>query len=56
MEILKHEHPDIMIGNESWLNPNIYLGEVFPSEYKVFRKDRSDGYGGVFIACNNKLK
>ena len=44
-----------MIGNESWLNPNIYSSEVFPPEYNVFRKDRSDGYGGVFIACHNKL-
>jgi len=52
---IEHEHPDIMIGNESWLNPNIYSSEVFPPEYNVFRKDRSDGYGGVFIACHNKL-
>ena len=44
-----------MIGNESWLNPNIYSGEVFPSEYNAFRKDRSDCYGGVIIACHNKL-
>jgi len=50
----KHEHPDIIIGNESWLNPNIYSIEVFPSEYNVFRKDRPD-YGGVSIACHNKL-
>jgi len=28
---------------------------VFPSEYNVFKKDRSDGYGEVFIACHNKL-
>ena len=52
---IEHEHPDVMIGNESWLYPNIYSSEVFPSEYNVFRKDRSDGYGGAFIACHNKL-
>ena len=44
-----------MVGNESWLNPNIYSSEVFPSEYNVFRKDRSDGYERVFIASHNKL-
>ena len=44
-----------MIGNESWLNPNIYSSEVFPSEYNVYRKDGPDGYRGVFIACHHKL-
>ena len=43
-----------MIGNKSWLNSNIYSSEVFPSEYNVYRKDRFDGYGGVFIACYHK--
>ena len=41
-----------MIG---WINPDIYSSEVLPSEYNVFRKDRYDGCGGVFIACHNKL-
>ena len=45
----------IMIGNESWVNPSIYTSEVFPPTYDVYRKDRSDGYGGVFIACLHKL-
>jgi len=27
-----------MIGNESWLNPNIYSSEEFPSEYNVLEK------------------
>jgi len=49
---IEHEHPDVMIGNESWLNPKIYSSDLVPSEYNVFRKDRSDGYGGV---CHNKL-
>ena len=49
MELYK---TDVMIGNESWPNPNIYSSEVFPSEYNVFR---ADGYGGVFITCHNKL-
>ena len=28
---------------------------MFPPTYNVHRKDRSDGYGGVFIACHHKL-
>jgi len=47
-------YPDI-IGKESWLNPSIYTSEVFPPTYNVYRKDRSDGYGRVFIACHHKL-
>jgi len=37
------------------LKPNILSGEVFPSGYTVYHKDRPDGYGGVFIACCNAL-
>lgn len=37
------------------LNPNILSSEMFPSGYTVYRKDRHDGYGGVFIACRNTL-
>jgi len=48
-------HADVMIGYESWLNPIIYSSDLFPSEYNTFRKDRSDGYGGVLIACHSKL-
>ena len=29
---IEHEHPNVMIGNESWLNPNIYFSEVLLSE------------------------
>ena len=52
---IEHEYPDIMIGNESWLNPSIYTSEAFPPTYNVYRNDRSDGYGGVFIACRHDI-
>jgi len=52
---IEHEYLDIMIGNESWLSPSIYTSKVFPPTYNVYRKDRSDGYGGVFIACHHEL-
>ena len=35
------EHkPDIILGNESWLTPDIGNNEIFPIDYNVFRKDR----------------
>ena len=50
------EHcPNIIAGCESWLSPSITSAEVFPSEYIVYRRDRNDGYGGVFIACQSSL-
>ena len=47
--------PDIVIGSESWLKPSINNSEIFPPTYNIYRHDRSDGYGGVFIACKNLL-
>ena len=44
--------PDVIFGCESWLNSSIGNSEIFSSEFQVFRKDRKDGYGGVFLACN----
>ena len=45
--------PDIIVGTESWLNPTISSSEIFSPYFEVFRRDRSDGYGGVFLACHN---
>ena len=55
INLLDVYHPDIVFGSESWLKPNILSSEMFPSGYTVYRKDRHDGYGGVFIACRNTL-
>ena len=43
-------NPDVILGSETWLNKNIASAELFPPTYDVYRKDRSDGYGGVLIA------
>ena len=56
--LVQEEDPDIIVGTESWLNSNITSGEVFPSHYNIFRKDRvkkNDSHGGVFIAVKNNL-
>ena len=48
--------PDIILGQESWLNDNIFNGEVFPDNYEVIRKDRTTTRGGgVFILYRNDL-
>ena len=44
--------PDIIAGTESWLRTDIQNSEIFSDVYQVFRQDRSDGFGGVFLACN----
>ena len=54
---METEDPDIVVGTESWLNTTITNGEIFPSKYQVFRKDRdgTDSHGGVFQAIKNTL-
>ena len=47
--------PNIVFGSESWLKPSVSSCEVFPSDYVVYRQDRADGCGGVFIACHSLL-
>ena len=37
------------------LNENILNNEIFPSNYKVHRCDRGDGYGGVLIGVINDI-
>ena len=39
--------PDVIIGSEMWLKPNISDSEISPPGYHVYRKDRADGYGGA---------
>ena len=44
-------NPNIIFGIESWLFPSISSSEG----YCGYRQDQSDGYGGVFLACCNKI-
>ena len=67
--ILKN-NPDVIILNETWLKPSILNTEILPSDYNIFRLDRSiqshpidpinpnkfrRNGGGVLIAVNSKL-
>ena len=48
-------HPDFIVGTESWLTADILNNEIFPHGYNIYRKDRPDGYGGVFFACRDNI-
>lgn len=41
------------MGTETWLNSSLKSCEIFPANYTVFRKDRTDGYGGVLLAIKS---
>ena len=45
--IIDSAKPDIILGNESWLTPDIKNSEIFPESFDAFRKDRASD---VFIA------
>ena len=56
INLLDVYHPDVVFGCESWQNPVLYpVKFIFPSRYTIYREDRVDGYGGVFIACRDIL-
>lgn len=49
-EMIESLAPDITLGSESWLTSEHCSEEFFPGNFTVHRRDRADGYGGVFIA------
>ena len=52
--VYKHS-PDIIIGCESQIDNLYSSAEIFPPGYCVFRKDRCEGAGGVFICIKEHL-
>ena len=54
--LIDSTQPDIIIGNETWLDSSKHSSEFFPPDYVVYRKDRvTDNHGGVLIAITTKL-
>ena len=55
--LVEMHDPDIILGTESWLSPQITNNEVFPTgRYNIERRDRPDDpHGGVFIATKKDL-
>ena len=51
-------NPDIIIGTETWLNPQIKSAEIISPQlgFDVYRRDRTDSYGGVMIAAKQELQ
>ena len=55
---MTHEYkPDIIIGTETWLTPDIKNTELLLDDYNVYRKDRNNNKrgGGVLIAVKNNI-
>jgi len=46
---------DIVLGTESHIDPTFLSSEILPKTYKLFRKDRCLGDGGVFIGFKHHL-
>jgi hypothetical protein len=48
-------NPDIIVTTESWLHQNISDMEIGRSDYKIFRRDRYERGGGVFICMKIEI-
>jgi Reverse transcriptase (RNA-dependent DNA polymerase)/Endonuclease-reverse transcriptase len=53
---IKTYDPDVILGNETWLDETVQDSQIFPSGYIIYRKDRNRHGGGVFIAVKAKHK
>ena len=53
--LLSDHQIDIILGCESHLDHSFLSSEILPSDYTIFRKDRTLGGGGVFIGIRNCL-
>jgi hypothetical protein len=53
--LIDKSNPDIILGCETCLNPSVGSQEVMPPGYNTYRKDRSDGYGGVLMAFDSLI-
>ena len=53
--LLDLHDPDIVLGTESKLNPDISSYSIFPPSYSVLRRDRNAFGGGVFQAIKSDL-
>ena len=47
--------PNVIVGCESHLDDSFTSAETFPKGFQVYRKDRSIGGGGVFLAAKDTL-
>jgi len=55
LNLINEHNPDFIAGTEPWLSDSIHNNEIFSSTYSIYRHDRADGYGGVFVACKSTI-
>ena len=57
MYLINTYNPDVIVGTETWLNNYIKDNEIIPADfnYKIYRKDRYDGYGCVLLAISDHI-
>ena len=55
LHLIESTQPDIILGCETWMDETVKSNEIFPPEYKVFRKDRNRNGGGVLIATKDNI-
>ena len=48
-KLLDTHTPNIIVGCQTWLTPNIFDNEIIPPIYKLYCTDCTDGYGGVLV-------
>jgi hypothetical protein len=53
--IIESSKPDIVLGTETWLKPNIINNEVFPENYSIYCKDRIDKEGGGVLLAKHQM-
>ena len=57
MNLLDSANPNSVVGTETWLRLDVHDSEFLPPGYVVrSRRDRLDGYGGVIIMTNSKVR
>ena len=49
LALIDEHNQDVICGCESHLSSHYYTAEIFPETYNVFRKDHTEGGGGVFV-------
>ena len=54
-ELLDTYTPDIIVGCEAWLTPNVFDNEIILPSYKLYRTDCIDGYGGVLVGVRTNI-
>jgi len=53
--LISYHNADIIFGCESHLNEHFLSSKILPKNYRIIRKDRTLGGGGVFIGYKSHL-